>query len=85
MHNAIGEEGNWKPPHKIHFPRKKSPVSGFCYARNRVCKAVIFSKIINVSWTEFFEEAMRFQKMELPVPGADYCKSELPNLVDRVP
>ena len=22
--NAIGEEGNGKPPHKIHFPRKNS-------------------------------------------------------------
>ena len=22
--NAIGEEGNGKPPHKFHFPRKKT-------------------------------------------------------------
>ena len=81
--NAIGEEGNGKPHHKFHFPKKnsepclwfllrskssmlwnsmkilllwkatethlmnsislariQSPVSGFCYARNRVCNAV---------------------------------------------
>ena len=47
---AIGEEGNGKPPHEFHFPRKNSepcleiehaiPVSGFCYARNRACDAV---------------------------------------------
>ena len=43
IQNAIGEEGNWKPPHEIHFPRKelKSPVAGFCYARNRVCNAAV--------------------------------------------
>ena len=40
--NAVGEKGNRKPPHKIHFPVKtQSPVSGFCYARNRICNAVL--------------------------------------------
>ena len=36
--STIGEEGNGKPPHRIHFHRPKtwSPVSGFCYARNRI-------------------------------------------------
>ena len=45
--NTIGEEGNGKPPHKIHFPRNKlkSPVSGFCYARNRVCDAVLIQHL----------------------------------------
>ena len=40
--NALGGEGNGKSPHKIHFPRKKTPtpVSGFCYSRNPVCDAV---------------------------------------------
>ena len=30
--DAIGEEGNGKPPHKNPLPKKKtqSPVSGFC-------------------------------------------------------
>ena len=43
--NAIGEEGNGKPPHEFHFPRKtQSPASGFCYARNRVRNAVFFKK-----------------------------------------
>ena len=81
---TTGEEGNGKPPHKIHFPWKnsepclwfllrskssmlwdsmklllvrkatgnhlikstslekaQSPVSGFCYARNRVCYGIL--------------------------------------------
>ena len=36
IQNTIGEEGNGKPPHKIHFPRKNSE-PGFCYPRHRVC------------------------------------------------
>ena len=34
--NAIGEEGNGKPPHE----KTLSPVSRFCYTRNRLCNAV---------------------------------------------
>ena len=37
----IGEKGNGKPSHKVYFLRTNiravSLVSGFCYARNRVC------------------------------------------------
>ena len=33
---------------KSHFPRKtQSPVSGFCYARNRVCDAVVVQCTLN--------------------------------------
>ena len=40
MVNTIGEEGNGKPPHKIHSRiHAQSPVYDFCYARNRVCDA----------------------------------------------
>ena len=39
--NAIDEEGNRKPPYKVHVPRKtQSLVSGFRYTRDRVCDAV---------------------------------------------
>ena len=42
--NAIGEEGNGKPPHEsTSLERTQSPVAGFCYARNRVCNRVLHS------------------------------------------
>ena len=46
--NTIGEEGNGKPSHEFHYPRNKTqiPVSGFCYARNRVCNVVV--KVVEV-------------------------------------
>ena len=48
--NAFGEEGKGKPPRESHFPREsESPVSGFYYARNRVCNAVSCQKYINIS------------------------------------
>ena len=97
--NAIGEEGNWKPPCEVHFLRRisepclwfllrsksnmvwnsmkmilarkamwnhlmnstflektQSPVSGFCYARNRVCNAVccIYSKTQSTKVANYF-------------------------------
>ena len=42
--NAIGEDSNGKSPHKITVLAKaQSPVSGFCYVRNRVCNAAFDS------------------------------------------
>ena len=41
--NAIGKEGNMKPPREFptSLEKTQSPISGFCYARNRVCNAVL--------------------------------------------
>ena len=51
---------------EIHFPRNtQSPVSGFCYARNRACFAVDFKKYTSV------------EKTQSPVSGFCYARNRV--------
>ena len=47
--STIGEGGNGEPSHNIYFPRKRTqiPISGFCYARNRICDAITMEPVVS--------------------------------------